>query len=70
MPLHGGSRKQSWFPMKTKWKKKNGNYFETNDEQATIDYCESLGMTRIDSPTDAPEGDGSDADNELEPEAE
>ena len=62
--------------MKTRCKKKNGNYFETNDDQATIDYCESLGMTRMDSPddyfetNDGPEGDGSDADNELEPEAE
>ena len=53
--------------MKTKWKKKNGNYFETNDDQATIDYCESLGMTRMDSPTDGPEGDAPDAEGTGNP---
>ena len=61
--------------MKTKWKKKNGNYFETNDDQTTIDYCESLGMTRMDSPTDGPEAGSAQSlngmpDIKLEPEAE
>ncbi len=31
-----------------RWKKKNGNEIEVNDEQATIDYCESLGWERLD----------------------
>lgn len=29
-----------------KWTKENGNELETNDEKATIEYCESLGMKR------------------------
>lgn len=33
-----------------RWKKKNGNEFKTNDDQATIDYCESLGMSRLSEP--------------------
>lgn len=31
-----------------KWIKPNGNEIETNDEKATIEYCESLGWERAD----------------------
>ena len=29
-----------------KWTKPNGNEIETNDEEATIEYCESLGRVK------------------------
>lgn len=29
-----------------KWTKPNGNSIETNEEKATIEYCESLGWTK------------------------
>ncbi len=32
---------------KITWKKSNGNKMETNDEKATVDYCESLNWERI-----------------------
>jgi hypothetical protein len=33
-----------------KWTKPNGNEIETNDEKATVDYCESLGWEEKKAP--------------------
>ena len=35
-------------PKVIKWKKTNGEDFETNDTEATIEYCQSLGFTSSD----------------------
>jgi hypothetical protein len=32
------------------WTKPNGNEIETNDEKATVEYCESLGWKRAEKP--------------------
>lgn len=34
-----------------KWKKPSGMEMDVNDDQATIDYCESLGWERMDGVT-------------------
>lgn len=34
-----------------KWKKPNGNKIETNDLDATVEHCASLGWERLDKPS-------------------
>ncbi len=36
--------------MNIKWKRPSGSTIETNDSQATIEQCESLGYTRVKAP--------------------
>jgi len=39
-----------------KWKKPSGLEIETNDEKATIEYCESLGWEKVEEECEEPMG--------------
>jgi len=41
--------------MKIKWMRPSGREIETNDEEATIEYCESMGWERMNDQPNEPE---------------